>query len=154
MPELINLPYSYQAEEGYCLPACAQMALAYLGVPRSQHELARQLGVQRHVGAPASNLVRLRTAKIDVFFGAEADIDSIRQWLAHGLPVIALVQTNQLAYWGGETAQHAVVVVGMTDRLVCLLDPAQSEAVITVPIEEFWLAWDEMGLMFGVIALS
>ena len=41
----------------------------------------------------------------------------------------------------------------MTDQLVYLLDPAQSEAVITVPIEEFWLAWDEMGLMFGVIAL-
>lgn len=88
-----------------------------------------------------------------MFFAVEADIDSIRQWLAHGLPVIALVQTNQLAYWGGETAQHAVVVVGMTDRLVYLLDPAQSEAVITVTIEEFWLAWDEMGLMFSVIAL-
>lgn len=98
MPELINLPYSHQAEEGYCLPACAQMALAYLGVFRSQHELAQQLGVQRHVGAPASNLVRLRKAEIDVFFGIEADIDSIRQWLARRLPVIALVQTNQLTY--------------------------------------------------------
>jgi ABC-type bacteriocin/lantibiotic exporter with double-glycine peptidase domain len=128
------------------------MALAYLGVHRSQHELARQLGVQRYVGAPASHLLRLRTPKIDVFFVAEAEIDSIHRWLARGLPVIAFVQTNQLAYWRGETAQHAVIVVGMTERLVHLLDPAQSEVVIAVPVEEFWLAWDELGLMFGVIA--
>lgn len=152
MPALIKLPYSQQEEDGYCLPACAQMALAYLGVFRSQHELARQLGVQQYIGAPASNLLRLRTPKIDVFFGAEAEIDSIRRWLARRLPVIALVQTNQLAYWGGEIAQHAVIVVGMTDRSVHLLDPAQSEVVITVPVDEFWLAWDEMGLTFGVIA--
>ncbi len=152
MPELINLPYSQQVEDGYCLPACAQMALAYLGDFRSQHELARKLGVQPYVGAPASNLIRLRTPKIDVFFGAEAETDSVRQWLERRLPVIALVQTNQLSYWGGETAQHAVIVVGMTDLSVYLLDPAKTETVITVPIEEFWLAWDEMGLTFGVIA--
>lgn len=153
MPELINLPYSHQTEEGYCLPACAQMTLAYLGVLRSQHELARRLGVQPYVGAPASNLRRLRSSKIDVFFGAEGTIDSIHQWLTRRLPVIALVQTNQLAYWGGETAQHAVVIVGITDHQVYLLDPAQSEVVIAAPIEEFWLAWDEMGLMFSIIAL-
>jgi hypothetical protein len=128
------------------------MALAYVGDFRSQHELARQLGVQPYVGAPASNLLRLRTPKIDVFFGVEAEIDSVRQWLERRLPVIALVQTNQLSYWGGETAQHAVIVVGMTDLFVYLLDPAKTETVITVPIAEFWLAWDEMGLTFSVIA--
>ena len=152
MPALINLPYSRQVEEGYCLPACTQMALAYLGVHRSQHELARQLGVQRYVGAPASHLLRLRSPEIDVFFGVEAEIDRIHRWLTRGSPVIAFVQTSQLAHWGGETAQHAVIIVGITDRSVYLLDPAQSEGIITVPVEEFWLAWDEMGLMFGVIA--
>lgn len=153
MYELIDLPYSHQIEEGYCLPACAQMALAYLGVSRSQHELAHLLGVQRYVGAPTSNLLRLRSSTIDVFFGIEGEVETIRQWLAHRLPVIVFVQTNQLTYWGGETAQHAVLVVGLVDRLVYVFDPAQSEVVIAVPVEEFWLAWDEMGLMFGVIAL-
>ena len=43
--ELIALPHSNQEEDGYCLTACTQMVLAYLGISRSQHELARQLGV-------------------------------------------------------------------------------------------------------------
>lgn len=126
------------------------MTLAYLGVSRSQRELAQQLGVLQHVGAPASSLLRLRSPTIDVIFRTEAHLDDIQQWLERRLPAIAFVQTGQLSYWRGQVAQHSVVIVGMDHRSVYLLDPGQPEAVITVQIEEFWLAWDEIGLAFGV----
>ena len=68
MAELINVPYSRQETDGYCLPACAQMALAHLGISRSQQILARQMGIVQDFGIPASHLGKLRTRQVDVIY--------------------------------------------------------------------------------------
>ena len=127
------------------------MALAYLGVARSQQDLARRLGVIQDIGAPASQILRLRTPPIEVVFRTEAKLDDIRQWLQRRAPVIAFVQTSFLSYWNGQIAQHAVVVVGIDEQLVYLHDPGKQDSVMTALIDEFWLAWDEMGLTFAVL---
>jgi hypothetical protein len=38
----LDVPYHPQVDDGYCLPACVQMVLAYLGLPSTQEHLARE----------------------------------------------------------------------------------------------------------------
>lgn len=70
MASVLNVLHCRQKADGYCLAACAYMVLTYLGVPCSQDDLARQLGVRPHLGAPSSRLLRLRSAVLDVIYTA------------------------------------------------------------------------------------
>jgi hypothetical protein len=60
----LDVPYHPQVDDGYCLPACVQMVLAYLGLPSTQEHLARELDVRPPLGAPASNVTRLSPSTI------------------------------------------------------------------------------------------
>jgi ABC-type bacteriocin/lantibiotic exporter with double-glycine peptidase domain len=154
MPKLINIPYSRQQSDGYCLPACAQMALAYLGISRSQQELGRIMGMIAGLGVPASHILRLRSSQIQVEYHTEGQLEHLRAWLMRQIPVIACVQTSELTYWRGHIAQHVILLVGTDEHNVYLLDPAQNPTVISVSIDEFLLAWDEMEFAYIVIAKS
>lgn len=151
MAAVIKIPYSRQLAEGYCLPACAQMVFAHLGISRSQPELARTLGVIENLGVPASQVIRLRSRQVEVIYQTESSLVDIDKWLQQGIPVIACVQTRELSYWRGQVAQHVVLVVGMDQTTVYLLDPGYMDGVTTVSTTEFFLAWDEMALAYAVI---
>ena len=152
MSKLIDVPYSRQQSDGYCLPACAQMALAHLGISRSQQELGRVMGMIAGFGVPASHILHLRSPQVQVEYHTEGSLEHLRLWLMRQVPVIACVQTSELAYWQGHIAQHAILLVGIDEQHVYLLDPAQNPAVISVSIDEFLLAWDEMEFAYSVIA--
>jgi ABC-type bacteriocin/lantibiotic exporter with double-glycine peptidase domain len=149
--ELLNVPYSHQKIYGYCLPACVQMALAYLGIERSQDELARILGMFVDFGVPASHLLRLRSRHIQIKYEREGNLSELRHWMNQQISVIACVHTGLLSYWQNQITQHAVLVVGIDEQKIYLLDPAKTEKVIAVLIDEFLLAWDEMEFAFAVI---
>lgn len=151
MAEHLSVPYKSQQQHGYCLPACTQMVLAHLGILRSQTSLAQELGVYEDFGVPASHIVKLRSKSLEVLYRTEANLDEIQDWLSQQVPVIVFVQTAQLEYWQKRVAQHAVTVIGMDKRNIYLLDPAHNSQEITVPIDEFWLAWDEMQLAYTVL---
>ena len=57
---LSNTPHIPQIGLGYCLPACAQMALAQLGITLTQEAIAQLLGTHRGIGTPFSRILRLR----------------------------------------------------------------------------------------------
>jgi len=42
---MLNVPHIKQHVDGFCLPACAQMVLAFYDVQTNQVQLARQMGV-------------------------------------------------------------------------------------------------------------
>ncbi|MBE7469862.1 MAG: hypothetical protein DPW09_20670 [Anaerolineae bacterium] len=42
MSNSLPIPHRPQLADGYCLPACVQMVLAYWGIERDQAELAVQ----------------------------------------------------------------------------------------------------------------
>jgi len=46
MGETISIPHFEQSAEGYCLPACARMILASLGINRTEAEIGKVLGTQ------------------------------------------------------------------------------------------------------------
>jgi len=147
---VLSVSHCRQKADGYCLAACAQMALAYLGISCSQDDLARRLGVRPHLGAPSSCLLRLRSAALDVIYTA-GDLEDLATWLDQGLPVLVFVQADQLPYWRGQQFQHAVVVLGLDTQAVYLLDPAADATPMRVLRGDFMLAWDEMDCVYAII---
>jgi hypothetical protein len=127
------------------------MALAYLGVVRSQQELARVLRVRSGFGTPASNIARLRSHQFEAFYHLNGTWNDIRSWLQRQIPVIACVQAGELPHWQGVQAQHAVLVVGMDEQSVYVHDPAFDQGPVAVDSDEFWLAWDEMEGRYAVL---
>lgn len=147
----LPVPLSLQQRADYCLPACTEMVLNYLGIAHSQNDLARLLDVVADFGAPASNITRLTSRSLEATYFEECTLQEIKDRLTLGNPVIAFVQTEQLAYWRGYPSQHAVVVVGADIETLYILDPTRTALPIPVPVDEFMLAWDEMGFSCAVI---
>lgn len=77
---LIN--HVQQIDWGYCLPACAEMALAQLEVNVSQQRLAKQLGTVAKIGTPFPNVQRLVKLGLQVkqlqWQGANAVSEALR----------------------------------------------------------------------------
>jgi ABC-type bacteriocin/lantibiotic exporter with double-glycine peptidase domain len=149
----LDVPYHPQVDDGYCLPACVQMVLAYLGLPSTQEHLTRELDVRPPLGAPASNVTRLRPDALDVTL-APGDLDDLRGCLARGDPPIVFVQAGEFPHWRGHVAQHAVVVVKADEESVHVLDPAATESPLPVPVDDFMLAWSEMECLYAVLTLK
>jgi len=68
MSEPIALPHAQQSAEGYCLPACARMTLAHLGLERSEAEVGQLLGAQDY-GTPSFAIRRLSALGLQVDYG-------------------------------------------------------------------------------------
>lgn len=151
MDASIDLPFRPQQADGYCLASCIQMVLAYFGRDEPQATLATRLGMIENVGIPISRVTRLASSTFSIEYGSEGTFHMLAHWIGQGVPVIACVQTQELGYWQGAIAQHAVVVVGLDDRHVRVVDPAQGAPNIVVSRDEFWLAWDEMALSYVVL---
>lgn len=150
MANILGVPYRRQKADGYCLAACAQMVLAHLGVFYAQDDLARRIGVRPLLGAPASNVLRLRSENLDVTY-TDGSLQDIANWLAEEVPVIAFVQAGELTRWRGHRFQYAIVVIGLDEQIVCFFDPATEASPVEVPIDSFLLAWGEMDHVYATI---
>jgi ABC-type bacteriocin/lantibiotic exporter with double-glycine peptidase domain len=150
---VLNVLHFAQSVDGFCLPACAQMVLTYLGVDCSEASLARQLGSSARLGTPYARIVLLRTSRLDVAYDLHGNADTLRGLTERGLPAIVFVQTSELSYWRKHVSRHAIVVVGMEPAVVYVLDPAMPPAPLSVPLDELMLAWDEMDNAYAVLSL-
>lgn len=153
MPQISSILYKPQIGEGYCLAACAQMVLHYLGIQTDQMQLAQQLSVKPGVGAPASRIQQLASDTISVIYET-GKWETIEKLINQKTPVIAMIQAGELHHWQGESFQHAVVVIGFDSAQVWLLDPAVSSYPLVVSIDEFMLAWGEMDYHYAVVSGS
>ena len=140
---MLEVPHHRQQGTGYCLPACLQMVLDYVGVKRDQAQLARELGVTPKVGVAVSRVTRLAIPKVSMRY-QQGEINDLVAALKHGIPPILNVATGQLPYWGEDCA-HAVVLVGLSDdqRIAYLNDPAFDTPNIACEASALWLAWDD-----------
>lgn len=149
----LSVPHFPQSVDGSCLPACAQMVLTYLGIVCSQADLARQLGTRPRIGTPQANIERLRSLGLDVIYVVHGDAEALRELIKRRLPAIVFVQTSELPYWHGHVSRHALVVVGIDNVTVRVLDPAMAPEPLTVPLGDFMLAWDEVDNTCAVISV-
>lgn len=144
----LTVPHFKQSRDGRCLPACARMVLAYLGKDYDEESLARLLRA-RSFGTPANNIRLLSLVDCSVIFeqGTEADL---HYHLARRLPCIIFLKTEVLPHWQIEDS-HAVVLVGMAGETAYFNDPAFDDAPVSVPLQNFLLAWSEFDYEYAVI---
>lgn len=124
------------------------MVLNHMGRAVSQRRLNRMLELGS-IGVPLSQIHRLSSLGIVVEVSA-GTISSLKQSIDNRLPVIVFVVTGHLSYWP-ENIQHAMVVIGYDDNLVFLNDPAVANAPLSVPWDEFMLAWLEFDYACAVL---
>ncbi len=86
---------------------------------------------------------------MQVFFGP-LTLPMLRSQLEQGQPLIALVRTIFLDYWGDDLA-HAVVVVGFDDEGLLLNDPAFDIAPQRASVNGFLAAWCEFDYLCASI---
>ncbi len=149
MSNILPVPHRRQLVDGYCLPVCVQMVLAYWQIELSQEKIARQLKTIPKAGTPGSHLRFLASTHLEVSYQS-GSIADLRLALDQGFPAIALVHTSQLRYWHEATA-HAVVVIGIDENSIIVNDPAMTQPAIAVSLSEFELAWDEIVNRYGLL---
>jgi Peptidase_C39 like family len=86
--------YIQQVALGYCLPACAQMALAQLSIVVTQAQLAQTLGTRVGMGTPFSRVERLVQWNVRVRMVQRASIEDLATSLAADMAVIVAITTT------------------------------------------------------------
>jgi len=153
MVKRLSVPFHRQIDTGYCLAACAQMVLEYQGLNFAQEYLAQLLVVKPGLGTPTFQIQRLTILPIKVIY-EEGDLNTLQEWVRQNYPVITFVQAGELFHWSGELFQHAVVVIGVEQDGLWLLDPDMTAEPVSVAVDEFMLAWVEMGYLYAVLTVT
>jgi ABC-type bacteriocin/lantibiotic exporter with double-glycine peptidase domain len=124
------------------------MVLDYLGMPRSETELANQLQTTPF-GTPGSRLLQLSDQQLHVSY-EQLTLSLLQSHLLRQNPVIVLVRTVFPDYWQEDTA-HAIVVVGQDDEHILIDDPAFNDAPQLASFNGFLAAWGEFNFLASVI---
>lgn len=149
MTNILPVPHFQQSDDGYCLPACVRMALAYLGIEKAEPEISKLLGTQEF-GTPSFAVLRLVKTGIQVTYRSWSTSELLAS-LSAGNPMIVFVRTGFLDYWQ-EDAAHALVVVGGTDdKNFWVQDPARPEGPISVSWNGLMAAWAEFDYRGAVL---
>lgn len=150
MSNALPVPFVPQLRSSLCLPACACMALAYLGVTTDQNALAAQLGTIE-AGTPFFRLSRLNVPGIKITLSHSCELSEVIAAVCAGSPCIVSVNTLFLPYSQFEDA-HAVVIVDATPEAVTVLDPATDSMPKVVLTGAFLAAWIERDCALAVVA--
>lgn len=149
MTNIISISHFQQSTDGYCLPACARMVLAYLGMEYAEDEISRILGT-KEFGTPSFAIQKLTRLQLQVVY-REWSVAELLSTLDAGQPIIVFVRTGFLDYWQEDFA-HAVVVVGATqDKQFWVHDLAQSKGPLTVLWDGLLAGWAEFGYRGAVL---
>jgi len=151
MMPILPVPHYQQSKEGYCLPACARMVLAYLGIERTEAEISQLLGT-RGIGTPGFAIQRLTAWGIQVDYRSWS-LPEVLSALAAKQPLIIGVQTVFLDYWKDNFA-HAIVIVGVNPNAqeFWVHDPAQPVAPLRVSLNGLLAAWGEFSYRGAVLS--
>ncbi len=152
MSNVLSLPHFRQSAEGYCLPTCVRMVLAYLGLERSEVEVSQVLGAQAF-GTPSFAVRRLTTLGLQVTY-REWSIPQLLTTLDTGQPVILFVRTGFLDHWRKDVAHAVVVVDARKHQQFWLHDPALSTGPVAVSWNGVLAAWAEFGYRGASISVG
>jgi hypothetical protein len=76
---LLPVPHFEQSRDGYCLPACVRMVLAFFGDEQTEATFVNQLRTKRF-GTPIRNIEWLRGRGYSVTIGAMTPSDRPGRW--------------------------------------------------------------------------
>lgn len=149
MREPISLLHFQQSAEGYCLPACARMILASLGINRTEAEIGKILGTQDY-GTPSFAITRLNALGVKINY-REWSISELIAELDAGNPVIVFVRTGFLDHWTTDVAHAAIVVSAIENERFSIHDPALESGPTSVSWDGLLAAWAEFGYLGATI---
>ncbi len=135
---LPSVPLLEQELRYSCVPACARMALGYLGLDHGEPELRILLRTSPE-GTDFGNLADLASLGVEVRF-FESGIPFLEHCLECGCPPVVPLESGFLPHWD-ENCNHAAVVVGIDDTTVSLNDPSFPDAPRVVAHADFLRAW-------------
>jgi ABC-type bacteriocin/lantibiotic exporter with double-glycine peptidase domain len=125
------------------------MVLASFGVQVSEAKLADTLG-SYEFGTPASRVQRLSKLGYQVEYRTFS-LDELRGSLQNGFYPIVFVDADFLP-WANFYGFHALVLAGITDTEVLLLDPSEEKAPSRLLLDGFLAAWEEFNYRAAIIA--
>lgn len=147
----LAVPHHIQAGPSDCLAACAAMVLAYYGRSTPNGRLLHLLNIGPF-GAPRRNILSLSRLRGVTVAYREATLPIAAQYLQTGMPVIAFVDTGELAYWS-ITTNHALVLVGIAGDNILANDPAMKDSPVRIPVWEFDLGWLNAGNACAIVSV-
>jgi ABC-type bacteriocin/lantibiotic exporter with double-glycine peptidase domain len=130
---MLLVPRRRQPSPVECLPTCLWSVLTYEGYAIAYEEILRAclLGPRGALLELAAQ--GLREAEWDIEVVTEFDLDALRTALADERPMVAAFFMGES---GGEAYAHAVVVCGLDDEAISVMDPETGEYV-RISIERF-----------------
>lgn len=147
LPNVIR--HIHQLTDGYCLAACAEMALTGLGISGTQKKFAPILGVRPGIGTQFSNIRALSRYGIDIKVAIWQGSETLKQMLTvpSSFVVTAILTNAQLPGWGDLVTQHVVLLTTVDSLSVTYHDPYLPNGPVQAALDEFLLAWSDMDEM-------
>lgn len=145
---MLNVPHFRQQDAQSCVPACARMILAHLGVDYSESLLVKQFRTNRLLGTSPTNAVNgVESLGHHALWFENATIDRLHTFLDSNWPVIIFLQASDLPH--GKRGVHALVLVAATTAHLTFLDPTL-DIPFTLTLSSFeqaWYAMDNQGMV-------
>ena len=118
-----------------CVPACAKMALSYIGIEVTEVMLYRLFESIPLVGTPPDTVANLTCLGIRVQYGVFG-MQRLERNLDLGNPSIIFLKTSPLPLWQ-VNEPHAVLLVGTSRGIALVNDPAFGEATQEIALAKF-----------------
>ena len=94
---MIQVPHFRQEKAKTCVPAGVRMVLDYLGIKRTEDEVAQALGTTP-LGTNVMNIELLpKELGLEVWTG-DISLEGLKDFIDKGIPVIVVVETPSLPY--------------------------------------------------------
>lgn len=124
----------FKQSPSHCGPASLKMVLGYLGLEKTEAELAALTKCTEERGTAARDIVAAaQSLGFQAFLKDEASLADIREWvIGRQLPVIIA--------WFAHDDDHYSVVVDITDTHISIADPetATVERLLCADFEKVW----------------
>ncbi|MGC9346347.1 MAG: cysteine peptidase family C39 domain-containing protein [Candidatus Bathyarchaeales archaeon] len=148
MSSKLKVRFKRQSYDYDCLPTCVYMILDYIGSPIEYEELLRLCKTDRY----GTTLTEVAEALEKLGFSVKTvnmDLSDLIKHVRGGAPVIAFVDPYYFP-WVKVHCSHSVVVVGVYEEGLTILDPLKGEK--NCPFSVFLSAWRPFNNLVMLIA--
>jgi len=129
-----------QSDSSRCGPACIRMVLDYYKIDVTEDEIANHCGWTYEEGCDDVGIKKaIEHYGLGCSIRNECDLDDIRYWVDHHIPVIVDWFANGLDDFDMPNG-HSSVVVGIDQERIHLVDPWLGQK-ISIPLAEFERVW-------------
>ena len=146
---MINLPIGRQTFDFDCGAKALQLVMAYYGTDVREDELIKELEIDRY-GVPVKNMIAVAEKNgFQVVTERGASLETVKQYVDEGHPVIVLVQAWAERYmtledWKKDNEDgHYVIVIGHDAHIIVFEDPASIRRTWMTE-EEFIARWHDV----------